>query len=171
MAGPAAEVTRERPWVALLETSDAVDEAWEVACLAASAAFVVLVDSKRTMRRPMERPDRLMTREKDIVIVVVMERIRKKLRVSADGAEIWGIRGLRPKRNWAGVDGRRWLRRRETISRKPGTRMGPEIEKNWKAREISKGVWLTARFSARRRPIRGVNWELAKSPDGSELPC
>jgi len=69
IAGPAADVTRERPCDALAVYSDAVDEALLAACLAVSVAFVVVeVDSKRTMRRPSERPDRLDTRANDILI-------------------------------------------------------------------------------------------------------
>jgi hypothetical protein len=68
MAGPAADETRESPSEALAVYSDAVDEALDAACLAASLAFCVEVDSKRTMRRPTERPDRLVTRAKDMAI-------------------------------------------------------------------------------------------------------
>ena len=67
MAGPAAAVTRDRPSVALAVTSDALAETSDAVFFAVSAAFVVVVDSKRTMLRPIERPDRLMTRAKDIL--------------------------------------------------------------------------------------------------------
>lgn len=66
MAGPAAAVTRDRPCWALAEYSDAVAEALLAACLAVSLAFVA-VDSKRTMRRPVERADRLVTRANDMM--------------------------------------------------------------------------------------------------------
>ena len=62
MAGPAAEVTRDRPWAALV----AEEPAWDTVSLVASAAFVavddagVAVDSKRraAMRRPICRTER-----------------------------------------------------------------------------------------------------------------
>lgn len=77
MAGPAVDATRDRPCVALEEASEAVDEACEAVCLAASAAFVVVllaVDSKRARVRPIERPDRLMTRATDILGVILRLR-------------------------------------------------------------------------------------------------
>jgi hypothetical protein len=93
MAGPAADVTRERP-------SAALELAAEAVCLAASAAFVVvLVDSKRTILRPIERPDRLMTKANDIFGSGFLgERkgmgesfaeliSRSRMRISAGGAE------------------------------------------------------------------------------------
>lgn len=70
IAGPAVEATRDRPCVAL----EAAAEACAAACLADSAAFCVVVlavDSKRAMVRPTVRPDRLMTRAKDILCVWV----------------------------------------------------------------------------------------------------
>ncbi len=66
MAGPAAAVTRDRLSVALAVTSDALAETSDAVFFAVSAAFVVVVDSKRTMLRPIVRPDRLMTRANDI---------------------------------------------------------------------------------------------------------
>lgn len=148
MAGPAAEVTRERPSVALEETSDAVDEALEAVCLAASAAFVVVLDSKRTMRRPIERPDRLMTRANDIVDAGLLgaegEKTKKAdrgMRNSAGGAEMGGrgAAGERVRMRMAAV----WeLGSAKERYRAAWSRMGPEIEKNWigEARKISKGV-------------------------------
>jgi hypothetical protein len=86
IAGPAVEATRDRPSVAL-EAAEAAEEAaleaapeavpavCEAVCLAASAAFCVVLlavdDSKRAMVRPTVRPDRLMTRAKDILCVCV----------------------------------------------------------------------------------------------------
>jgi len=66
MAGPAADVTRDRPCWAFTVYSDAVADALLAACLAVSPALVD-VDSKRTMKRPVERADLLVTRANDMV--------------------------------------------------------------------------------------------------------
>lgn len=151
-------MTRDRPWAALLVASDAVDEACEAVCLAASAAFVD-VDSKRTMWRPMARPDRLMTSEKDIFGWMDVENrdlrrreIRRRAERRREGGEV------RPKSNWGEVaaGGERAGFGEGNDIAHTGTRWGRKIEKNWKAREISKGVGC-CHCSARGRPIRGPN--------------
>jgi hypothetical protein len=69
-AGPAAEVTRERPFCAFVAYSDAVADAFDALCLAASAALpVVVVDSKRRAAslRASPRVDRLADMESGIL--------------------------------------------------------------------------------------------------------
>lgn len=61
-AGPAAELTRERPSEALVESSEALAAVF----LAASVAFSEVVDSKRTARRPKVRAERRETRANDM---------------------------------------------------------------------------------------------------------
>lgn len=182
MAGPAAAVTRDKLCVAFAVASDTVDEALETVCLAVSAAFVVVVvDSKRTMVRPTERPDRLMTRANDILVVWLVggrlgrgegkrdhcqsvgwnDRKEKKIELGRAARRTAGARprsdcGRRPS-------GRSWVQR--TISRTVG-RDGPEVEKNWKARK--KRRWWLPGFSACGRPISRLNWRAGRQV--SELP-
>ncbi len=71
MAGPAAEVTRERPCVALAEYSDAVLWALAAVSFAAAEAFVVVVDwSLRADMRPAATTDLLVASESIFYVLV-----------------------------------------------------------------------------------------------------
>lgn len=75
MAGPAAEETRDSPWAALAEYSDAAAWALAAVSLAAFAAFVVveLVDwSLLADMRPVAATDRLIASDNIFCVIVFM---------------------------------------------------------------------------------------------------
>ena len=162
MAGPAAAVTRDRLSVALAVTSDALAETSDAVFFAVSAAFVVVVDSKRTMVRPIERPDRLMTRANDI-----LERVSGEgERVTIDRARTQKLNSAAERRwedgvlpvsecGWQPVGGAGFGE--GTISRSRNG-LGPEFEKKWEMLgRFRKALADLVQVSARKQPIKGPN--------------
>jgi hypothetical protein len=144
MAGPAAAVTRDRPCWALDVYSDAVAEALEAVCFAVSAAFVVVeVDSKRTMRRPIERPDRLVTRAKDMIAG------------KSPARDAWTDGGSE-RREWRGDGGRASAGGsgvvRDITEITASCRCFPNCQKNWPAEARKKSLpWFGCRANHKRQ--------------------
>jgi hypothetical protein len=113
----------------------------------------VVVDSKRraAMRRPIERPDRLMTRANDI-LAGGEDWTRERAGWMSAGLELFfAVKGAKIRRSGGGGDGvwpgsrlrllaaAGWVRAKERY-RATWTGFGRRSRKNWKARKISKGV-------------------------------